>query len=55
MRAAAQPPRVEALFRSQDTFAEDLFDDLLDALGFPEAPASSSAEDGRGGPDAVEA
>lgn len=35
--AAAQQPRIEALLRAQETFVEELFDALLDELGFPEA------------------
>ncbi|MFJ8141006.1 hypothetical protein [Streptomyces sp. NPDC096013] len=33
----AQQPRIEELLRSQETFVEDLFRELLDELGFPRA------------------
>ncbi|MER7948875.1 hypothetical protein ABTY59_15940 [Streptomyces sp. NPDC096079] len=34
---AAQQPRIEELLRTQETFVEELFDALLNELGFPEA------------------
>ncbi|MFD8010837.1 hypothetical protein [Streptomyces sp. NPDC058955] len=37
VQAAVQQSRIEELLRAEETFAEDLFDALLDALGFPEA------------------
>jgi hypothetical protein len=37
VQAAAQQSRIEELLRSRETFAEDLFSDLLDELGFPKA------------------
>ncbi|MFJ4861865.1 hypothetical protein [Streptomyces sp. NPDC088748] len=37
VQAAAQQPRIEELLRAQKTFVEELFDALLDELGFPEA------------------
>ncbi|GAA5022628.1 hypothetical protein [Streptomyces siamensis] len=39
--ATAQQWRIEELLRSQETFAEELFDALLDELGFPKAAQSS--------------
>ncbi|WP_234021098.1 hypothetical protein [Streptomyces sp. 142MFCol3.1] len=39
--ATAQQSRIEELLRSQETFAEELFDALVDELGFPEADQSS--------------
>ncbi len=39
--ATAQQPRIEELLRSRETFAEDLFRDLLDELGFPRAAQPS--------------
>lgn len=33
----AQQPRIEELLRAQVIFVEELFDALLDELGFPEA------------------
>ncbi|MEU1201643.1 hypothetical protein ABZ446_36270 [Streptomyces sp. NPDC005813] len=39
--ATAQQSRIEELLRSQETFAEELFDALLDGLGFPEAAQPS--------------
>lgn len=39
---AAQQPRIEELLRSHETFVEDLFISLLDALGFPDAIRPSS-------------
>ncbi|MFJ2750461.1 hypothetical protein [Streptomyces sp. NPDC087297] len=41
VRAAAQQPRIEELLRAQETFVEELFDALLDELGFPEAVHSA--------------
>ncbi|MFE7245473.1 hypothetical protein [Streptomyces sp. NPDC057580] len=41
MLAAAQQPRIEELLRSRETFMEDLFSMLLDALGFPKATEPS--------------
>ncbi|MFF7678446.1 hypothetical protein [Actinacidiphila glaucinigra] len=35
--AAASQSRIEELLRSEETFVEELFDDLLDALGSPAA------------------
>ena len=42
----AQQPLIEELLRSHETFVEDLFRSLLDALGFPDAvqPSSQPAE-----------
>jgi hypothetical protein len=37
--AAAQQDRIEVLLRSRATFAEDLFEALLDELGFPRPDA----------------
>ncbi|MFL1897965.1 hypothetical protein ACJWDR_02600 [Streptomyces tauricus] len=37
VRATAQQARIEELLRAQETFVEELFDALLDQLGFPEA------------------
>ncbi|WP_244299150.1 hypothetical protein [Streptomyces viridochromogenes] len=37
VQAAAQPSRIEELLRARETFVEELFDALLDELGFPEA------------------
>lgn len=34
---AARQPRIEEVLRSRETFVEDLFDALLDELGFPRA------------------
>ncbi|WP_406008704.1 hypothetical protein OG440_23225 [Streptomyces sp. NBC_00637] len=39
---ATEQSRVEELLRSHETFVEDLFDALLDALGFPQAVVPSS-------------
>ncbi|GHE62239.1 hypothetical protein GCM10014715_14770 [Streptomyces spiralis] len=39
VQAAAQP-RIEELLRARETFVEELFDALLDELGFPEAAHS---------------
>ncbi|WP_031002113.1 hypothetical protein, partial [Streptomyces sp. NRRL F-5727] len=36
VQTAAQQPRIEELLRTQETFVEELFDALLDELGFPE-------------------
>ncbi|MFI8371949.1 hypothetical protein [Streptomyces sp. NPDC085466] len=41
VQAAAQQPRIEELLRAQETFVEELFDALLDELGFPEAVHSA--------------
>ncbi|MET9935629.1 MULTISPECIES: hypothetical protein [unclassified Streptomyces] len=41
LRAAAQQSRIEELLRGRETFVEELFDALLDKLGFPEAAQSS--------------
>jgi hypothetical protein len=41
VQAAAQRPRTEELLRAQEAFVEDLFDALLDELGFPEAVHSA--------------
>lgn len=35
--ATAEQSRIEELLHSRETFAEDLFDALLDELGFPPA------------------
>ncbi|WP_030172170.1 hypothetical protein [Streptomyces sp. NRRL S-813] len=40
-QAAAQQPRIEELLRARETFVEELFDALLDELGFPEATHSA--------------
>jgi hypothetical protein len=40
VQAAAQQSRIEELLRAQASFAEELFDALLDELGFPEAVQS---------------
>ncbi|MEV5600876.1 hypothetical protein AB0L33_05495 [Streptomyces sp. NPDC052299] len=42
LQAVAQQPRIEELLRAQETFVEELFDALLDELGFPEAVHSAS-------------
>ncbi|WP_243769369.1 hypothetical protein [Streptomyces cyanogenus] len=39
--AAAQRARIEELLHSRETFAEDLFEALLDELGFPRATEPS--------------
>ncbi|MER5197835.1 hypothetical protein ACWD3J_00850 [Streptomyces sp. NPDC002755] len=39
--AGAEQPRIEELLRSSETFVEELFSDLLDALGFPQLPDAS--------------
>ncbi|MFE9783310.1 hypothetical protein ACFYPA_34865 [Streptomyces sp. NPDC005775] len=41
LQAAAQQPRIEELLRARETFVEELFDVLLDELGFPEAAHSA--------------
>jgi len=41
VQAAAQHPQIEELLRAQETFVEELFDMLLDELGFPEAVHSA--------------
>lgn len=41
VRAAAQQSRIEELLRAREAFVEELFDALLDELGFPEAAQSS--------------
>ncbi|MER5735211.1 hypothetical protein ABT117_05975 [Streptomyces sp. NPDC002262] len=41
VRAAAQQSRIEELLRAQETFVEELFDALLDGLGFPQAARSA--------------
>ncbi|MBC9718838.1 hypothetical protein H9Y04_40555 [Streptomyces sp. TRM66268-LWL] len=38
LHATPQQSRIEQLLRAQGTFVEELFDELLDELGFPEAP-----------------
>lgn len=35
VQTLAQQPRIEELLRTQETFVEELFDKLLDELGFP--------------------
>ncbi|MEU5099352.1 hypothetical protein [Streptomyces sp. NPDC020996] len=40
----AGQPRIEEILRSDETFVEDLFDALLDGLGFPEATSPSPRE-----------
>ncbi|MFB6627120.1 hypothetical protein ACFCWD_23440 [Streptomyces sp. NPDC056374] len=40
VQKAAQQSRIEELLRARDTFVEELFDALLDELGFPEATQS---------------
>ncbi|MFD5110117.1 hypothetical protein [Streptomyces cinereoruber] len=37
VQAATQRSRIEELLRTRETFVEELFDALLDELGFPEA------------------
>ncbi|MEV7676698.1 hypothetical protein [Streptomyces sp. NPDC088752] len=37
VQAAVQRSRIEELLRTRETFVEELFDALLDELGFPEA------------------
>ncbi|RSS56516.1 hypothetical protein [Streptomyces sp. WAC01280] len=41
VQATAQQPRIEELLRAQETFVEELFDALLDELGFIEAAHSA--------------
>ncbi|MFE4656417.1 hypothetical protein ACFRFJ_06955 [Streptomyces hydrogenans] len=41
VQAPAQQPRIEELLRGHETFVEELFDLLLDELGFPEAAHST--------------
>ncbi|OKK12772.1 hypothetical protein [Streptomyces sp. CB02400] len=41
VQATAQQPRIEELLRARETFVEELFDALLDELGFPEATHSA--------------
>ncbi|MEU4501684.1 hypothetical protein [Streptomyces sp. NPDC024089] len=41
VRTAAQQSRIEELLRARETFVEELFDALLDEMGFPEAAQSS--------------
>ncbi|MET9602893.1 hypothetical protein [Streptomyces sp. NPDC006459] len=41
VQPAAQQPRIEELLRARETFVEELFDALLDELGFPEAVHSA--------------
>ncbi|MFJ3981363.1 hypothetical protein [Streptomyces fungicidicus] len=41
VQAPAHQPRIEELLRAQETFVEELFDALLDELGFPEAVHSA--------------
>ncbi|MER5741766.1 hypothetical protein [Streptomyces sp. NPDC002225] len=41
VQTAAQQSRIEELLRARETFVEELFDALLDELGFPEAAQSS--------------
>ncbi|GGU96815.1 hypothetical protein GCM10010275_38740 [Streptomyces litmocidini] len=41
VQAAAQQPRVEEPLHGQEAFVEELFDMLLDELGFPEAVHSA--------------
>ncbi|MFE2023056.1 hypothetical protein ACFW9O_34030 [Streptomyces sp. NPDC059499] len=41
VQAAAQQTRIEGLLRARETFVEELFDALLDELGFPEAAQPS--------------
>ncbi|MZD16813.1 MULTISPECIES: hypothetical protein [Streptomyces] len=41
VQATAQQPRIEELLRTRQTFVEELFDVLLDELGFPEAARSA--------------
>ncbi|MER5604337.1 hypothetical protein [Streptomyces sp. NPDC002265] len=40
-QSAVQQSRIEELLRAQETFVEELFDALLDELGFPEAAQPS--------------
>ncbi|MEU3619012.1 hypothetical protein ABZ725_42835 [Streptomyces sp. NPDC006872] len=41
VQTASQQSRIEELLRARETFVEELFDALLDELGFPEAAQSS--------------
>ncbi|MER5894495.1 hypothetical protein [Streptomyces sp. NPDC001876] len=41
VQAPAQQTRIEGLLRARETFVEELFDALLDELGFPEAAQPS--------------
>ncbi|RSS40496.1 hypothetical protein [Streptomyces sp. WAC08241] len=41
VQAAAKQPRIEGLLRARETFVEELFDSLLDGLGFPETAHSA--------------
>lgn len=41
VQTAAQQSRIEELLRTRETFVEELFDTLLDELGFPEAAQPS--------------
>ncbi|WOX26356.1 hypothetical protein [Streptomyces solicathayae] len=41
VQAAAQQSRIEGLLRAREAFVEELFDALLDELGFPEAAHSA--------------
>ncbi|MFF5161423.1 hypothetical protein ACFY3N_35510 [Streptomyces sp. NPDC000348] len=41
VQVAAQQSRIEELLRVRETFVEELFDALLDELGFPEAAHSA--------------
>ncbi|MDX2605072.1 hypothetical protein PV379_18870 [Streptomyces caniscabiei] len=41
VQTMAQQPRIEDLLRAQEIFVEELFDALLDELGFPEAAHSA--------------
>ncbi|MGW8597987.1 hypothetical protein ACWGLB_03515 [Streptomyces sp. NPDC055893] len=43
VQKAAQQSRIEELLRAREIFVEELFDALLDELGFPEATQSSPA------------
>ncbi|WP_241847297.1 hypothetical protein [Streptomyces sp. CB02009] len=42
VQKAAQQSRIKELLRARETFVEELFDALLDELGFPEATQASS-------------
>ncbi|MEU5244752.1 hypothetical protein AB0G81_11675 [Streptomyces asoensis] len=52
--ASAEQSRVEELMRSHETFVEDLFDLLLDALGFPQAHDEDEDEDEHGDEDGAQ-
>ncbi|WP_406054216.1 hypothetical protein OG462_41805 [Streptomyces sp. NBC_01077] len=41
VQSATLPSRIEELLRARETFVEELFDGLLDELGFPEAARSA--------------